>query len=49
MRAGVSETAWIGSIQPCLLYLTGIVAGPLCRAWGWRTVTISGSLLSAAG
>ncbi|ELU17411.1 hypothetical protein CAPTEDRAFT_225743 [Capitella teleta] len=44
-----SITAWIGSIQPCLLYLTGIVSGPLIRRFGWRKVTIFGSILSAVG
>ena len=44
-----AETAWIGSIQPCLLYFTGIVGGPLLLHYGWRIVAISGAILSAAG
>lgn len=71
-QEGQSTTAWIGSIQPCLLYFTGqwslsagfissayrdynydicigIVSGPLIRKFGWRKVTICGSVLSAIG
>ncbi|CAD5116583.1 DgyrCDS5460 [Dimorphilus gyrociliatus] len=44
-----STTAWIGSIQSCLLYLVGIIGGPLIRRFGWRVVAISGSILSAIG
>lgn len=44
-----STTAWIGSIQPALLYFTGILSGPLIKRFGWRKVTIFGSILSAIG
>lgn len=44
-----STTAWIGSIQPALLYFTGIVGSPLIKRFGWRAVTIFGSVLSAIG
>ncbi|KAI0237018.1 Monocarboxylate transporter 12 [Lamellibrachia satsuma] len=44
-----STTAWIGSIQPCLLYFTGIVASPFIKKFGWRVVSITGSVLSAVG
>lgn len=44
-----SVIAWIGSIQPCLLYLTGIIAGPLIKKFGWRSVAIAGSILSTIG
>jgi len=48
---GTSETvtAWIGSIQPFLLYFTGIVCGSLIERFGFRAVTISGCLLSVIG
>ena len=48
-ESGQAETAWIGSIQPCLLYFTGIVGGPLLLHYGWRVVAISGAILSSAG
>jgi len=48
-QADKSTAAWIGSIQPCLLYLTGLISGALVERFGWRFVTILGSLLSAIG
>ncbi|CAH1782386.1 unnamed protein product [Owenia fusiformis] len=44
-----SVTSWIGSIQPFLMYFTGIVVGPLMKRFGCRAVTFAGSVLSTIG
>ncbi|CAH1781646.1 unnamed protein product [Owenia fusiformis] len=44
-----SDTAWIGSLQPCLLYLTGIFGGPIIKRVGCRPVAVIGALISAFG
>lgn len=43
------KTSLIGSIQPFLVYLTGVFSGPLLKWYGWRKVTIFGALLSTTG
>jgi len=45
----MSTAAWIGSIQPCLLYFTGLASGAMVERFGWRIVTMLGSVISAGG
>ncbi|KAK2142870.1 hypothetical protein LSH36_903g00095 [Paralvinella palmiformis] len=48
-KSSESTTAWIGSIQPALLYFTCVVTGPSLIKFGWRIVAMFGTITSSAG
>ncbi len=41
--------SWIGSIQGFMLYFTGVIAAPLIEFYSYRTIAITGSVISAFG
>ncbi len=44
-----SIISWIGSIQGFMLYFTGILAAPLIKHYSYRTIAISGTIISSIG
>ncbi len=41
--------SWIGSIQGFMVYFTGVLAAPLIEHYSYRTIAITGSVISACG